>query len=253
MISVNDYASGREDISPECITDRSRPTTVMIPSKFRAHNRRRPMALINRAGAQVTFKQLPRPLGPRSLHFVKFLQHGRGVASLAPSSRKLAAAACRHVSTDRPQVIVELGAGAGPITGHAVSLMHPRSRLIAIEQDPDLAAFTQRLAPAAEVICGDAGDIGQILADRQIGHVDLIINGLPTPSLPPAITGRLLRWIDGLQGSALMSQITVMPWVYLRMYRALFERVDFELVWANIPPGGVYHCYGLKPQALADS
>jgi len=201
----------------------------------------------------VTFKHLTRPMGPRSLHFMKFLQHGRGVASLAPSSRRLAAAACRHVSTDRPQVIVELGAGAGPITGHAVRRMHPQSRLIAIEQDPDLAAFTQRLAPSAEVVCGDAGDVGQILADRQVGHVDLIINGLPTPSLPPAITRRLLTWMDGLQGSASMSQITVMPWVYLRLYRALFERVDFELVWANIPPGGVYHCSGLKPRALADS
>lgn len=199
----------------------------------------------------MTFKHLPRPRGPRSLHFMKFLQHGRGVASLAPSSRKLAAAACRHVAPDRPQVIVELGAGAGPITGQAVSLMHPRSRLIAIEQDPDLAAFTQRLAPAAEVVCGDAGDIGQILADRKVAHVDLIINGLPTPSLPPAVTKRLLTWMGNLQGAASMSQITVMPWVYLRMYRALFERVDFELVWANIPPGGVYHCAGLKRQAFA--
>ena len=201
----------------------------------------------------MTLKHLPVPSGPRSLHFMKFLQHGRGVASLAPSSRKLAAAACRHVSTDRPQVIVELGAGAGPITRHAVSLMHPQSRLIAVEQDPDLASFTQRLAPTAEVVCGDAGDIGQILADRHVGHVDLIINGLPTPSLPPAIRTRLLTWMDGLPNSALMSQITVMPWVYLRMYRAIFERVDFELVWANIPPGGVYHCAGLKPIRMRSS
>ncbi len=186
-----------------------------------------------------------------SLHFKKFLQQGRGIASLAPSSRKLAVAACRGILPHRPQTIVELGAGLGPITARAAQHMHPDSRLIAIERDPDFAAYARRVAPGAEVIAGDAGDIAELLAERGIAQVDLIINGLPTPSLPAAVKRKIFEWMASLPDSVQMSQLTVMPWVYLPMYRHLFGRVDFDLVLANVPPGGVYHCHGLRPEYAA--
>lgn len=186
--------------------------------------------------------------GAMSLHFRKFLQQGRRIASLAPSSRRLAVAACRGVAPHQPQTIVELGAGLGPITAHAAQRMHPDSRLIAIERDPDFAAYAQRVAPGAEVIAGDASDIADFLAERGIAQVDLVINGLPTPSLPAAVKRKVFEWMASLPNTVMMSQLTVMPWVYLPMYRHLFDRVDFDLVLANVPPGGVYHCHGLRPE-----
>ena len=186
-----------------------------------------------------------------SLHFKKFLQQGRGIASIAPSSRKLAIAACRGILPHRPQTIVELGAGLGPITAHAAQRMHPDSRLIAVERDPDFAAYARHVVPRAEVIVGDAGDIAALLAERQVTQVDLVINGLPTPSLPEAVKRRIFEWLANLPDPVLMSQLTVMPWVYLPMYRHLFDRVHFDLVLANVPPGGVYHCQGLRPEYAA--
>lgn len=189
--------------------------------------------------------------GALSLHFKKFLQQGRGIASLAPSSRKLAIAACRGILPHQPQTIVELGAGLGPITAHAAQRMHPDSRLIAIERDPDFAAYTRRMVPRAEVIVGDAGDIAILLAERQVTQVDLVINGLPTPSLPEPVKRKIFEWMANLPDTVLISQLTVMPWVYLPMYRHLFDRVHFDLVLANVPPGGVYHCNGLRPEYAA--
>lgn len=182
-----------------------------------------------------------------SLHLKKFLQQGRGIASLAPSSRRLADAACRGVSPHHPQTIIELGAGLGPITALASRRMHPDSRLIAIERDPDFAAYAKRIAPSAEIIVGDAVDIAGMLAERHIAAVDLVINGLPTPSLPTPVKRAIFEWMGSLPETVVMSQLTVMPWIYLPMYRRLFERVDFNLVFANVPPGGVYHCQGLRP------
>ncbi len=194
----------------------------------------------------MTSRNSPALKGAKSLHLKKFLQQGRGVASFAPSSRKLSAAACRGIRPDRPQVIVELGAGLGPITTHATQRMHPESRIIAIERDPDLAAYARQAAPRALVISGDAADVAAILADQAIDRVDVIVNGLPTPSLPHEIKRRIFDWMATLPGPVMMSQLTVMPWVYLPMYRHLFERVDFDLVLANVPPGGIYHCHGLR-------
>lgn len=197
------------------------------------------------------FKKNAAAPGPMSLHFRKFLQQGRGIASFAPSSRRLAMAACRGVSLGQPQIIVELGAGLGPITTLAAQRMHPDSRLIAIERDPDFAAYTRQIAPAAEVIAGDAGEIADFLDELGINKVDLIINGLPTPSLPPQTKRKIFAWMAELPKTVMVSQLTVMPWVYLPMYRHLFDRVDFDLVLANVPPGGVYHCYGLRPEYAA--
>jgi hypothetical protein len=53
---------------------------------------------------------------PRLLFLRKFLLEGRRVASVAPSSRSLARAATRCIDRSRPQVIVDLGAGTGPVT-----------------------------------------------------------------------------------------------------------------------------------------
>ena len=46
----------------------------------------------------------------------KFLRHGTKIASLAPSSRWLSRVTVGNVDWSRARVIVELGAGTGPIT-----------------------------------------------------------------------------------------------------------------------------------------
>ena len=44
--------------------------------------------------------------------------------------------------------------------------------------------------------------------------------------------------VDG----GVFSNITEIPFWYMKYYRALFKDVSFELVVRNMPPGGVYHC-----------
>jgi len=178
----------------------------------------------------------------RALHFRKWLRHTKRVASVTPSSRPLAEATCRHVDPDIPQVIVELGAGTGAVTRIAETLMHPESRIIAVEEDPEFARVLERTAPLAEVVVDDAGNLDRLLSERDVRHVDVVLNGLPTPSLKADVRDRVLDVIGGLDGQPWVSQITVMPWVYLQFYRRLFEDVRFEPVFRNCPPGGVYHC-----------
>jgi len=45
----------------------------------------------------------------------KFFKHGTTIASLAPSSRWLSRTTVRNVPWDRARILVELGAGTGPI------------------------------------------------------------------------------------------------------------------------------------------
>lgn len=181
------------------------------------------------------------------LFFKKFLKHGTRVASVAPSSRSLALAMCRHIDASRPQVLVELGAGTGPVTKVIAEKMHPESTLIAVEIDEDFARVCQEQAAKATVLTCDVAELSNQLQERGIEHVDLFMSGLPTPSMPKAVNRAVLECVAShSREGAVFTQLTVMPWVYRPMYRKIFEQVDFDLVVANIPPGGAYHCHKLR-------
>lgn len=176
----------------------------------------------------------------------KFLRQGRSVATLAPSSRVTARALAAHVDPSRPQVIVELGAGDGPITRHVAERMHPASRLVAVESDPEFHALLSRSVPRAEAVLGDARHIGDLLARLGAAAPDVVLNGLPTPSLPRAVNEGVFDWLASLDPETPHNQLTVMPWLFWPLYRRLFHQVRFQPVLRNLPPGGVYYCRDLR-------
>jgi phosphatidylethanolamine/phosphatidyl-N-methylethanolamine N-methyltransferase len=187
------------------------------------------------------------PKPDKLLFLRKFIRHGKRVASFAPSSRALARAMCVRVDPSRPQVIVELGAGTGAVTGEVARRMHPDSRLLAIEIDPTFARHLRHAVPRAEVVVADVKDLPEVLASAGVSRFDLLLNGLPTPSLPKSLNAIVLDAFARLSPAATFSQLTIMPWVYKPTYVRLFDDVAFNLVVKNAPPGGVYHCRRLKP------
>jgi phosphatidylethanolamine/phosphatidyl-N-methylethanolamine N-methyltransferase len=188
----------------------------------------------------------PASNNPPGLFLRKFLRHGTRVASFTPSSRSLALAMCRGIDPSRPQTILDVGAGTGAVTVAAAATMHSQSRLIAIELDPDFAAILRARCPRALVLCADVAHIDERLESLGITRFDVMLSGLPVPSLPRSINGALLQCLAQRGRDAIFSQLTLMPWVYQRMYQRLFEQVDFQLVVGNLPPGGVYHCRTLR-------
>lgn len=121
--------------------------------------------------------------------------------------------------------------------------MHAGSRLVAIEQNPALYdVLRQRVAGA---VLGDVAELATILDRCGVERVDLVLSGLPVPSLPRAVNAAVLERLAA-EPAVRFSQLTVMPWVYRSLYRRLFCEVEFRLVAANLPPGGVYHCRGLR-------
>jgi phosphatidylethanolamine/phosphatidyl-N-methylethanolamine N-methyltransferase len=180
----------------------------------------------------------------------KFFRYGTAIASLAPSSRWLSRATVRNIPWDRARVIVELGAGTGPITRVLAERAHPECRVIVLERDPDfIRLLHDRFAGQTnvEVVEGDVRDLTEILAQRGVEQVDFVVSGLPVPSFPKELQHDLFRVVDKvLAPTGTFNQITEMPWVYQRFYRRFFHEVSFVFEPRNLPPAGAYFCRGVK-------
>lgn len=181
--------------------------------------------------------------GERWLFLQQFLREGRRIASVTPSGQALAGALTQYVDPAREQTIIELGAGTGTVSQAIRARMHAGSRLVAIEQNPALYDVLRRRVAGA--VLGDVAELATILDRCGVERVDLVLSGLPVPSLPRAVNAAVLERLAA-EPAVSFSQLTVMPWVYRSLYRRLFCEVEFRLVAANLPPGGVYHCRGLR-------
>ena len=185
-----------------------------------------------------------------SLFFGKFLRHGTKIASLAPSSRWLSRATIGNVDWSKANVVVELGAGTGPITRAIADRARPETKVVVLERDTDFAAILrERFAklPNFDVIEGDARDLSEMLVERGIRRVDHVISGLPVPSFPKDLQIALFRVVrDVLAEDGTYNQITEIPWVYQGLYRKFFDEVRFVFEPRNFPPAGAYYCRGVK-------
>lgn len=180
-----------------------------------------------------------------ALFLWKFLTRGTQIASVAPSSRRLAATAAEQIGSDSA-IVLELGAGTGAITREILRVAPQNCRIIAVENDPDFSReLRTRFQSDARltILETDATDLENVAAMAHIDHADHIVSGLPTPSFPPPKLDRLTKGIASLLSSeGTFSQITEIPFVYLPFYKKLFASVHFRFVARNIPPGGVYTC-----------
>ncbi len=188
-----------------------------------------------------------------SLFLGKFLRHGTKIASVAPSSPWLSRATVGNVDWAKARVIVELGAGTGPITRAIAERVRPETRVIVNERDADFAAILrERFGSLAnfEVVEGDARDLAAILADRGIDKVDHVISGLPVPSFPKDLQNDLMRVVrQVLAPEGTYNQITELALVYRGLYRRYFEDVKFVFEPRNFPPAGAYDCR--KPKEIS--
>jgi phospholipid N-methyltransferase len=190
----------------------------------------------------------PRPARMKEnfLFLGKFFKHGVNIASVWPSSAAMSKATIREIDWEHVKVVVELGAGTGPITEQIVRRLRPHTTLIVIERDRDFADILRRRFrdhPNMEIVEADVRHLDGVLKARGITKVDAFVSGLPTPAMPRNVRNRMLASVRRyLAEGGVFSNITEIPFWYWNYYRKIFKDVSFDLVVRNMPPGGVYHC-----------
>ncbi len=103
------------------------------------------------------------------LFLSKFLRHGTTIASFWPSSKALSKATIKQINWDSAKVIVELGAGTGPITDQIIKRLKPHTKFIAIERDRDFARILQQRFAGHKnvfIVQADVRDLDNVLKRR---------------------------------------------------------------------------------------
>ncbi|MEU9886850.1 methyltransferase domain-containing protein [Sphaerisporangium sp. NPDC051011] len=188
------------------------------------------------------------------------LRRQRVVGAVAPSSPALARALTTIVPSSGTPVVVELGAGTGPISEAIRGRIAPGGRQIAVDVDPAMVDHLRRTRPWLEVLYGDAADLGALLASAGVGRVDAVVSTLPWSLFPVPRQVRMLEEIGGvLTPAGAFTTVTYLPALLLRgahefrrrLGRAFEEVLITGPVWRNIPPGLAYVCRRPLPASPA--
>jgi phospholipid N-methyltransferase len=166
------------------------------------------------------------------------LRNPRGVGAAVPSSRRLAEAIAAAVPADGDDLVVEIGAGSGVVTGALLDRGIAPERLVVFERDRELARHLQRRYPGVRVISGDACHLRRTLGGGQA--VGTIVSGVPLRSLPREEALALLReCAAALPAFGRLIQFTY-AWDMPRLFaEAGFAHESRRFIALNLPPAFV--------------
>jgi phospholipid N-methyltransferase len=165
------------------------------------------------------------------------LRSPASTGALLPSSRALADAMARAATG--ADLVVELGAGTGPVT-HALLHRHQGVPLIVVEWQASLARRLKVRYPLADVRQASAKHVVDSLIDKP-GRV-ILVSSLPFRSLPKDVAAEtvdsICRFLTDNPCRKLV-QFTYQPRAPFAAPRNLrWKRTS--VVWRNTPPAGIW-------------
>lgn len=173
------------------------------------------------------------------------------VGAVAPSSPQLCAVLSSIVPRTGTPTVVELGPGTGAVSAVIDERLPAGARHLAVELDVEMVEYLRRTRPGLEVVPGDARDLGTLLADRGVDHVDAVICGLPWALFDDATQLAVLAEVSRAIGDTgafttfayLHGMTLAAARQFRRTLRATFDEVLVSAtVWRNVPPAFVYVC-----------
>lgn len=162
------------------------------------------------------------------------------MGAICPSSPALAAAMAEPVSPsllEKAGLVVELGAGTGPVTKALLSRGVPRDRLLVVEKSEPLADCLTKKFPGVDVRCGGAEEIEAMAYGREI---QAIVSSLPFRSLPRDTSLSIMRAIGrALSPGGICVQFTYALVGEMPFVPRNFRKIRTRFVLRNIPPAKV--------------
>lgn len=196
-------------------------------------------------------RPMPKPsvdadvLDSAKLLWKRLLRSPGSIGTVAPSSPWLAKALVGVSMLEEADVVVEVGAGTGPLTSW-IREAAPHARFLALEPDRELRTALREAHPGIDVSSSTARDLPQVLRRRDLDGADRILSSVPWSLLPHQA---MEKELDGIVASLrpggrfvtlVYAHAHALP-AARRLESALRDRfsclTQSGVVWRNVPPG----------------
>lgn len=179
-----------------------------------------------------------------------YLKNPKHTGALCSSSNHLAEVITKNIGIEQASSIIEIGPGIGAFT-KVILRKNPNARFFAIEINPKIANKLQKRFPNLDVVVGSVEFLQNIMQERQISYVDIIISGIPWALLSQTVQKEFLQNIYCAlkPGGYFATFAYLLPTMGARRFRKriykdkMFSEIKkSKIVWDNIPPAFVYYC-----------
>lgn len=178
----------------------------------------------------------------KGLFFHEFLKRPAMVGSICPSGEALTRRLLLGLSAEESGLVIDLGAGSGPVSEGIARLGIQKDRIIAIEAIGGFKESFSQKCPDIPFITGDARNLKAIL-DREVPgrKISAIISSLPFRAMGPALTGEILDEIHLVlqERGGRFVQYTYAWWLRYPLQGNGFAPETAGIVWKNMPPARV--------------
>jgi phosphatidylethanolamine/phosphatidyl-N-methylethanolamine N-methyltransferase len=177
-----------------------------------------------------------------TLFLQEWIANPQGVGAVAPSSPKLAEAMAQWLPADPDSYVLELGPGTGVVTEALLRRGLRQERLVAIEQNVNMARMLREKFPQAHIITGDAWKLDDLLRRRRepVEKVGAVVSSLPLLNFPRVDAERLADKIrDILEPQGKWVQFTYRIHKLRPRGATSFRLHATKVVWFNLPPARV--------------
>ena len=173
---------------------------------------------------------------------LEFLKHPATVGSIWPSGTALSKRLVEAVPGTGDGLIIDLGAGSGPVSGWLLRSGVQAGRIIAIDS---LAGFARHFAarcPGVEFVVGDARELGSLLDRIAPGRkVSAIISSLPLRAFPAQLARAIVEEAGAVtrERGGVFVQFSYALWMRYPLARYGLTPDTASVVWKNLPPARV--------------
>lgn len=182
----------------------------------------------------------------------------QSIASIAPSSRRLAIAMLEGLPLNKVRTVVELGAGTGAITRVLLECLPPHATLLAFEINPEFLAYMRKSFsdPRLVLLNARAEDLGRELHRLGYSRIDAVVSSLSLRFMPDhrqrVLQEALASFMDERSVYTQYQYIHGMRYENgrilrhssLPLLREYFGSIQCRTIWRNLPPAQVFTCRG---------
>ena len=172
----------------------------------------------------------------------EWLANPQRTGAVAPSSPQLGAAMARWLPRNPESFVLELGPGTGAVTDALLKRGLREDRLVAIENNPNLAKLLRKRFPHAQIITGDAWDLDTLIKELPcpVESVGAVISSLPLLNFPKAQADALAQKIRAiLEPRGRWVQYSYQIVKDRSRGADAFKLLASKIVWFNLPPARV--------------